>query len=418
MEAKSINLTKKQAEYVRESNHRWNFSIGAVRSGKSYLAVQYIIPKCILERKGKRGLNVIIGATQGNIRRNVIAPMQDIWGTTLVTDVASNNLCTIFGEEVFCLGADTKRAVSRIRGSEIKFAYCDEIVDIHEEAFDMLKSRLSLPYSTCHAAANPSDPTHFIKQFLDTDEKGVDIYTQHYTIYDNPFLPEAYVKSLELEYEGTVYYDRYILGLWTKAEGLVYPMYEDAIAEAPKDIPSSDICVSIDYGTQNPFAMLLWEKKGDVSYATRGYYYSGAQTGRLKTDEEYGNDVEQFLQPEIEARRNKDGSFFTKIKVIIDPSASSFIEVMRRKRWCKVIKADNDVDDGIRQTATAMKLGKIKISPDIIDWRKEAAGYVWDSKKLGDVVVKERDHYMDSTRYYVRTMHIVKPKSDYKPLWN
>lgn len=414
---KTINLTKKQAEYVRDAKHRWNFSIGAVRSGKSFLAVQYIIPNCILERKGKRGLNVIIGATQGNIRRNVIAPMQDIWGTTLVTDVASNNLCSIFGEEVFCLGADTKRAVSRIRGSEVKFAYCDEIVDINEEAFDMLKSRLSLSYSVCHAAANPSDPTHFIKQFLDTEEKGVDIYTQHYTIYDNPFLPKSYVKSLELEYENTVYYDRYILGLWTKAEGLVYPMYEEAIAEAPEDVKTSEICVSIDYGTQNPFAALLWEKKNDVSYATRGYYYSGAQTGRQKTDEEYGNDMEEFLRPEIEAR-NSAGYITSKIKLIVDPSAASFIEVMRRKPWCKVIKADNDVLDGIRQTATAIKTGRIKVSPDIVEWRKEAAGYVWDSKKQGDVVVKERDHYMDSTRYYVRTMKITKPKNDYKPLWN
>lgn len=414
---KTITLTKKQAEYVRNANHRWNFSIGAVRSGKSFLAVQYIIPHCLLERKGLRGLNLIIGATQGNIRRNVIAPMQDIWGTTLVTDVASNNLCTIFGETVFCLGADTKRAVSRIRGSEIKFAYCDEIVDLHEEAFDMLKSRLSLPYSICHAAANPSDPTHFVKQFLDTEEKGVDMYTQHYTIYDNPFLPEAYVKSLELEYEGTVYYDRYILGLWTKAEGLVYPMYEEAIAEAPEDVKTSDICISIDYGTQNPFAALLWERKGDVSYATRGYYYSGAKTGRQKTDEEYGNDVEEFMQPEIEARNNA-GYEQPKIKVIIDPSAASFIEVMRRKKWCRVIKADNDVLDGIRQTATAMKTGKIKVSPKIREWRDEAAGYVWDSKKKGDVVVKERDHYMDSTRYYVRTMHITKQRSEYVPLWN
>ena len=421
-----IQLTKKQAEYIRNAHHRWNFAIGAVRSGKSHLAIQYTIPQCLKERKGKSGINVILGATQGNIKRNVLEPMREIWGSSLVSELSSDNTATIFGEKVYCLGAETKKASNRLRGSEIKFCYCDEATDINEEAFDMLKSRLSLSYSVCHAAANPQYPTHFIKRFIDSAERGVDIYTQHYTIYDNPFLPKEYVRSLEAEYAGTVYEERYIKGNWVKAEGLVYPMYTECLGKyipekktTGEDIPPDDMAVSIDYGTLNAFAALLWYKKNGVWYAVRGYYYSGHITGSLKTDDDYANDMDRFLGPEIEQRENLKRLTYReqpKLRLIIDPSAASFITLMKRRPWAKVLPADNDVQNGIRETATAMRKGLIKVDPDIKEWVQEADGYVWDNSDK-DRVVKENDHYMDSTRYFVKTMNVTKPKSEYIPLY-
>lgn len=342
-----------------------------------------------------------------------------MWGNDAATQINTRNIATVFGEECYCIGGGNADQVSRVRGSEIKFAYVDEIVDIHQEVFEMLKSRLSLPYSTCHATANPSYPGHYIKQFIDNVDKGADIYYLKYTLYDNPFLPKEYVRNLEIEYSGTVYFRRYVLGEWAKAEGLVYPMYEQAIAVAP-DLPTKEICVSMDYGTQNPFAAMLWELKTDgVWYGTRGYYYSGRDTGKQKTDAEYVDDMEKFLAPEIEAYENSRMSDVSKpkIRLIIDPSAASFIEAIRRRKWCKVIRADNDVEDGIRQTATAIQTGKIKVDPSIRDWVNEAGNYVWDDKKP-DTVIKENDHHMDETRYFVRTMHVVKQKDDYKFLWN
>ena len=161
----SIEITEKQAEYIRNANKRWNFALGAVRSGKSHIAIQYVIPQCVLERKGKKGINLILGASRENIERNVLTPMRMIWGDTYITSINSRSICRIFGEEVYCLGANNVGAVAKLRGSEVKFCYCDEICDIHKEAFEILKSRLSLPYSVCHAAANPSYPTHYVKQF-------------------------------------------------------------------------------------------------------------------------------------------------------------------------------------------------------------------------------------------------------------
>ncbi len=409
---KEITLTKKQATYVLEADHRWNFAIGAVRSGKSHLAVQYTIPKCIKERRGLRGLNLILGVTKESIERNVLEPMRDIWGESSVSQINSRNVATIFGERVYCLGGGKAGQVAPLRGSEVKFCYIDEAVDINEEVFELLKSRLSLPYSICHAGANPSYPSHFIKRFIDSASAGLDIYSQQYTIYDNPFLPPEYVSNLEAEYRGTVYFQRYILGKWAQAEGLIFPMYADALADAPADVPVRDYCLSIDYGTQNPFAALLWQRYGEVWYAVKGYYYSGRTTNRQKTDDEYGRDMDDFVAG-IQIR-SFDGSA-GKIKTIIDPSAASFIALLRKRSWCKVIPADNDVANGIRDTATAMQRGIIKVSPSIKDWRLEAEGYVWD-EKFDDKPVKENDHFMDSTRYFVKTMNLCKVRSEYKPV--
>lgn len=414
----NVELTAKQAEYIREAHHRWNFAVGAVRSGKSHLAVQYTIPVCLRERHGKRGINLILGASKENIERNVLTPMRDIWGSSMVSDINNRNKATIFGEKVYCIGAENVRQVSKLRGSEVKFCYCDEIVDVNKEVFEMLKSRLSLPYSVCHAAANPSYPTHFIKEFIDSGYKGVDIYCQEYTIYDNPFLPAEYVKSLEAEYSGTVYYQRYILGKWARAEGLIYPMFLDVFGTVSEGKEVEEYTLSMDYGTQNPFAALLWAKCGGVWYAVDGYYHSGRETGKQKTDEEYGNDIDKFIAPVLEWQKQQNaGGVRSKIRVIVDPSAASFIALLRKKDWCKVVPANNDVANGIRETATAMQKGLIKINPAIKDWRKEVEGYVWDETQE-DKPVKENDHFMDATRYFVKTMQITRQKVKYNSLWN
>lgn len=410
-----IEITPKQAEYITNANHRWNFAVGAVRSGKSHVAVQFIIPEGLRDRHGKKGINLILGASKENIERNVLEPMRQIWGASMVSEINSRNWASIFGEKVYCIGAEKLNQVSKIRGSEIKFCYVDEIVDINKEVFEMLKSRLSLPYSICHAAANPSYPSHFVKEFIDSASSGVDVYSQEYTIYDNPFLPAEYVRSLEAEYAGTVYYLRYILGKWARAEGLIFPMFMDALAEVPNAEPEG-IAISADYGTQNPFAAILWKKKGGIWYAEREYYHSGRKTGKQKTDDEYAKDLEDFLSEEIAefrtkleaSKREMSISAPSKIQLIIDPSAASFIALMKKKDWCRVTKANNDVEDGIRETASAMKRGLIKIGTELKEWKKEAEGYVWDEKVEEDRPVKENDHLMDATRYFVKTKRIAK----------
>lgn len=416
-----FELTKKQAEYIREAHHRWNFSVGAVRSGKSYLQITYVIPSRLIERKGRRGLRVILGATRSNIERNILQPMRDIYGDSVATEINSKNYCKILGEKVYCIGADNIRQVSKIRGSEIAYCAIDEATDLNQEVFEMLKSRLSLPWSCCDGTTNPASPNHWFKSFLDSAGQGVDIYCQNYTIYDNPFLPEEYVKALEAEYAGGVWFDRYILGKWTLAEGLVYPNYHLALYEEEFNSPAEEYVISLDYGTSNPFAALLWEKRGAVWYAPQELYYSGRDTGVQKTDNEYLTMLENFAQPileycwveEMDPWLGQTVRRFHKVPVIVDPSAASFIALLKQSKFLKPVSANNDRINGIRETSTAIATDKIKVHRRCKNFIKEAQSYVWDEKADTDVPVKEFDHLMDAMRYFVKTKRIVKTTSSY-----
>lgn len=411
MSVEEIRLTGKQAEYVREAHHRWNFAVGAVRSGKSHLAVRYTIPRCLRAGHNRRGLNLILGATKENVERNVLEPMRDMWGQALVGDINSRNWATVFGEKVYCIGGENVKQVNRIRGSEIKFCYVDEVCDVHQQVFEMLKSRLSLPYSECHCAANPAGPTHFVKRFLDQGDADpdIDLWHQEYTIWDNPFLPASYVRALEAEYRGTVYYDRYILGRWVKAEGLVYPMWEQALEDPWEGVPAEE-CVSVDYGTQNAFAAIRWARDGGgVWHAVREFYYSGRAEGHQKTDEDYCRDLLALAE-----------GMDRPAEVIVDPSATSFIAALRRSlngdghQLFRVRHARNEVADGIRDTAMCLQTGRVRVSRDLPNLAREFAGYVWDDSEEYDRPVKVDDHLMDSMRYLVRTKRAHRPaRQDY-----
>lgn len=423
----SFELTPKQAEYIREANHRWNVACGAVRSGKSYCQISYCIPMRLMERKGKRGLRVILGATRANIERNILQPMRDIYGDSIASSINSQNYAKILGEKVYCIGADNIRQVAKIRGSEIAYCAIDEATDINEEVFEMLKSRLSLPWSCCDATTNPASPNHWFKQFLDSADRGVDIYCQNYSIYDNTFLPNEYVRALEAEYAGSVWYDRYILGRWTLAEGLVYPNYARAIVGEIPDTPTEEYQISIDYGTSNPFAVMLWEKKDDVWYGTDCIYYSGRDSGIQKTDDEYLSMLEDLIEPFKNSLRHTGINVWgvqetqiDRIRTIIDPSAASFIALLRQSKYFRPIPADNDVVNGIRNVSTAIERGLFKIYEGCEPWVDEAQSYVWDSASVDDRPIKDNDHLMDSTRYFINTNRIVKPVdyNNYRPIFD
>lgn len=409
-----FQLTTKQAEYIKNAHHRWNVASGAVRSGKSHLQVTYTIPMRLEERRGLRGLRLILGATRANIERNILQPMRDAYGSNFATEINSKNFARIFGEKVYCIGADNIRQVAKIRGSEIAYCAIDEATDVNEEVFEMLKSRLSLPYSCCDITTNPQNPLHWFKEFLDSAEQGVDIYLQEYTIYDNPFLPPEYVHALEAEYAGSVWFDRYILGKWTLAEGLVFPNYQKAIYTQDDLEEPTEYCISMDYGTSNPFAAMLWEKH-DIWKCPKVLYYSGRDTGVQKTDNEYLEMLMDFVRPIMEKREDEASYMkpFEKMEVIIDPSAASFIALLRQSGWFKVRTANNDVINGIRETSSAIELGYIKVHESCKAWRREAESYKWDEGCAEDRPVKENDHLMDAMRYFVKTKRIVKPVIDY-----
>ena len=252
-------LSDKQKEYINNANHRYNIKVGARRCGKTYLDILYMIPKRIIERKGKDGLYCIFGVSRGTIERNVLQPLREIFGKNMVSTIKANNTAILFGEEVYCLGCEKVNQVSKIQGTSIKYAYGDEIAKWNQEVFVMIQASLDKDYSCFDGALNPENHNHWLKKdFLDqVDEKGLDVYVQHYTIFDNPFLSKEFVDNLCKEYQGTVFYDRLILGLWKNAEGIIYRNFADNpslyIKDDTKDENGNDInfmiiSIGIDYG--------------------------------------------------------------------------------------------------------------------------------------------------------------------------
>lgn len=243
-------LTEKQKQYIANANKRWNFKSGAVRSGKSYVDVTAVIPMRIRERIGKDGLCFIVGVSKETIERNVLQPMRERYTSAVVGTINSRNIARICGEDVYCLGAEKVSQVAKIQGASAKYVYGDEVAKWHEDVFNMLKSRLDKPYSCFDGALNPEHPTHWLKKFLDS---GADIYLQQYTIFDNTFLSPEFVKNLCREYEGTVYYDRLILGKWVRAEGAIYRRFADDPAKflttgIPTQKEISEIVIGVDFG--------------------------------------------------------------------------------------------------------------------------------------------------------------------------
>ncbi len=239
-------FTDKQAEYLRHAHRRWNIKTGAVRSGKTFTDF-YLIPKRIRDCTG--GLIVFTGNTRFSLERNIFEPMRKIWGDGLVGRINGDGGIRMFGIDCFTIGASYANAAEKLQGCSVGYCYGDEITTWNEEVFRMLQSRLDRPDSVFDGTCNPASPDHWLRSFLLSD---ADIYCQHYTIDDNPRLDRAYVDSLKKAYFGTVYYDRYILGKWTAAEGIIYRSYADDPSSyrcpAPDGESLAGIVCGLDFG--------------------------------------------------------------------------------------------------------------------------------------------------------------------------
>jgi PBSX family phage terminase large subunit len=244
----AIDFSEKQKAVWQGSiteKHRWNISYGATRSGKTYLDF-YKIPYRI-RNAGSDGLILLLGNTKGTLERNILDPLRQIWTPALVGNIGSNNKVRLFGRECWALGADKVNQISKLQGAGLVYCYGDEVTTWTEGVFQMLKSRLDKPGSCFDGTCNPDRPGHWFKKFLDSD---ADIFSISFTIDDNPFLLPSFVENLKLEYRGTVFYDRFILGRWVAAEGVIYRLLADnpagfIVTEPPPIVFST---IGVDFG--------------------------------------------------------------------------------------------------------------------------------------------------------------------------
>lgn len=396
------NLSDKQNEYLDKATRRWNIKTGATRSGKTFLDYAVVIPKRIINCTGN-GLIVLLGNTQGTLNRNVLEPMRSLYGDSLVGEIKKgDNTAMLFGRKVYVLGADKVTSASKIQGAGIEYCYGDEVATWSETMFQMLKSRLDKPNSRFDGTCNPDNPMHWFKRFL--DQKGIDLYHQHYTIDDNPYLDPAFVENLKREYAGTIYYDRYILGQWVRAEGVIYQNFHES-RHVTSDVPHiRAISYAVDVGHSNATVFLaIGEGSDGRLYVLDEYYHSGRSDGRTRAPSEYARQFITFRdgirQQHPLARRGP---------VCIDPSALGFTAELNRNGEIKTMAAKNDVLEGIQAVASMIERDKVRVHPRCKNFLEEITMYSWDSKAAErgeDKPIKENDHAMDAFRYAVYTLY-------------
>lgn len=381
-----MQLSKKQNEYIINATHRWNIKSGAVRSGKSYVDTAYIVPKRIRERAGKPGLNVIMGVSKESIERNVLQPMREIYTSDLIGNINNRNVARVCGEDVYCLGAEKVSQVAKIQGASIKYCYGDEIAKWNKEVFQMLKSRLDKTYSCFDGACNPENPTHWLKEFIDNKE--LDIYLQKYTIFDNPFLDPEFVKQLCKEYEGTVYYDRLILGLWKRAEGAIYRKFADHPEEFIKEPAASDlteIAIGVDFGGN----------KSGHSFVARGYdrdnnVYGLKSVRHMNKDFKDGIDS-NILNDLLIKFVNEVQEKYGKVDFIYWDNAETTLGQSIRNAMLKANPATivrpakkNRIKDRIECVLKLMGAGRFFITNDCETLSTALQEAVWDEKAMKD----------------------------------
>lgn len=379
---------------------RINLLEGSVSSGKTWISLvlwAFWVKTMPIDKQ-----YMMCAKSLTTLKRNCLVLLQELIGESNFTFSISAKEGELFGRKILLEGANDARSESKIRGLTLQGAYCDELTQFPQDFFVMLLSRLRLPQAKLIATTNPDSPSHWLKTDYIGRQEQLDFLDMRFLIDDNTTLPPDYVENLKLEYTG-VFYERFINGFWVLAEGLIYPMYRDALCKAPERY-AEKYMMSIDYGTQNAFAAILWGLYNGVWIAVDCYYYSGREKGIQKTDDEYGKDLEAFFENNIPAT-------YPKIKTIIDPSAASFIALLAKSRHFKPLRANNDVLDGIRETATAMQLGRIKISENLLPVIKEFEGYVWDDKSGDDKPVKVNDHCLTGDTM-IMTEHGEKPISE------
>lgn len=399
---------------------------GAIRSGKT---VSMSLSFAMWAMSTFNGQNfAMCGKTIGSFRRNVLfwlKLMLKSRGYSVIDRRADNLIIIRKGDTenyFYIFGGKDERSQDLIQGITLAGVFFDEVALMPESFVNQATGRCSVEGSKFWFNCNPDGPYHWFKvNWIDKStgylgkerveqirkkaaEEGKDpglkeILYLHFTMDDNLSLSEEIKARYRSMYIG-VFFKRYILGLWAAAEGVIYDMFDPEkhvknIKEFFQILVNGNRYVSCDYGTQNATVFLLWNKGIDGKwYCIREYYYSGRDKGKQKTDAEYADDLKKWL----------DG---TRIKaMIVEPSAASFIAELR-KRGYKVIKANNDVLDGIRLVGMLLNLEMLIFSSSCTETIKEFASYIWDEKAAEhgeDKPVKQHDHGCDAVRYFVSTV--------------
>ena len=397
-------LGEKQLQILqfRFSDYSYLICDGAVRSGKTSLMMVGFVDDAMTRFNGRRF--GICGKTVDSATKNIVQPYMAMqyaqksyrikWSRTDKTmTVSKGGITNVF--EVF--GGKDESSYALIQGRTLAGCLIDEVVLQPRSFVDQAMIRCSVTGAKVWFSCNPAAPSHwFYTDWIKKADKGeINAKHIHFVLRDNPGLSEETIQRYEKSFSG-VFYQRYVLGEWVAAEGLVYPFFsagqDTYLFHGDASHVDGQFYVSIDYGTHNPCSMGLWVIHNGKALRIKESYFDSRAERVQRTDEEHYAELERLTK----------GYYIQ--AVVVDPSAASFIETIRRHGRYLVFPADNDVLNGIRCVASLMQAGLVIIHESCAASRREFGLYSWDDKAKEDRVVKENDHAMDDIRYFCYTI--------------
>lgn len=392
-----------------------NILEGAVRSAKTWGLHSKILQLSAMPVP--KGIRVLFGATKTTIKNNVLNDLFAIVGDGNYGYNQQSGEMDIFGASWRVVGAKDEGSEKIIRGSTIACAVGDELVLIPRSFVMMLRTRMSVPMPRLYASTNPDTPFHYVKAELLDNEKmraAGDLWSEHFILDDNPNLdPPDYKEQLERQFPvGSLYHQRFVLGLWVTGEGAIYKdvwnedlLYDDepwvmsngkpgAVTPARLRIPQEGYVeryTPVDCGVDHPQVYLDILDDGTICWVDREYVWDSKVEGRQKTDRQYREDLQEFIGPNAE--------------VIVPPECASFeAELAQSGVWYCV--ADNEVLDGIKAVSTMMALKRLRFHRRC---KRTVAGiqtHCWDQKAAARGIeqpLKVKDDEADTVRYGIRT---------------
>lgn len=368
---------------------------GAVRSGKTLCMSVSFVTWAFSAFSGCSF--ALCGKTIASLRRNVVTVILPVLRELgfECTEKYSRNLieisCGGITNRFYLFGGKDEGSAALIQGMTLAGVLLDEVTLMPRSFVEQALARCSVEGSKLWFNCNPEHPMHWFHEEWIKKHREKNCFYLHFTMKDNPSLTQSIIRRYEKLYSGA-FYERFVLGRWVAAQGSVYPMFsqEKHVVTPPDSF--TKYYISCDYGTVNPSSFGLWGENGGVWYRIREYYFDSRAEGRQRTDSEHYDALCNLAEDlPVEA-------------VIVDPSAASFMECIRREGRFRVIPAKNDVIDGIRRVSDCLKEGRIKFSPDCKATVKEFALYRWEENCAKDSVRKENDHAMDDIRYFVSTV--------------
>lgn len=259
---------------VKASINDFVIADGAIRSGKT---IAMIIGFLTWSQTMFSGQSFILaGKTMGALKKNVVRPMLQMleaWSWPYEYIRSGTDARLEIGTNTYYLyGANTEASQDALQGLTAAGAYADEAALFPQNFIDQMIGRCSVPGAKIWMNCNPDNPHNYIKEEFIDKAKKKKVYHLHFMMDDNLTLsPKVKARYRRTWPPGSVFYKRFILGLWVAADGLTYQQFADNV----KNYLISDSWL-LERDGRN-------QLKNEIAYATIGVDFGGTKSAHSFT---------------------------------------------------------------------------------------------------------------------------------------